>query len=423
MEEIKISVICLTYNHEKYIEDTIKGIMMQNVDFKYEVIFHDDASEDNTVQIIKKYESEHKEIIRTICQTENQFKRKKNVQFLCSIFDLCRGKYIALCEGDDFWIDTHKLQKQVDFLDRNSEYVLTAHNSVRLTCLDGTLKVMNPYSDTKSVTAEEIIMQYNGNIATASIVIRKETLTEIEEMFWEYDVGDWPLQLASITKGKIYYFDRIMSVYRFAHKGSWTAEWEKDFDKTFAHCVGMIEFLIRYEGYTNHIYDIYIITRIQRYVASVLDMFIFKDKTLFYEKYEQLSRRKEKRYHVVIKELRRVFEQTFDENYYDKKLEKFVKGNERILIFGAGDYAGKLARQLINSKVYFDGFVVSDMKDKRNEYWGKPVWSINDFPFAKDKVGIIIGIKPIIWNELVGVLMENRIDRYICPFMFEVNKN
>ena len=123
-KEILVTVICLTYNHEKYIRECIDGFVMQKTNFAYEVIIHDDASTDNTAEIIKEYQQKYPDIIIPILQTENQYSKKVPIG-KTFIYPRAKGKYIALCEGDDYWIDPYKLQKQVDFLEDNPDYVLS----------------------------------------------------------------------------------------------------------------------------------------------------------------------------------------------------------------------------------------------------------------------------------------------------------
>ena len=108
-----LSCCCITYNHEKFISQAIEGMLIQETDFPFEIILHDDASTDSTAEIIKKYAGRYPNIIRTILQKENQYVQKKNIMAIP--IREARGRYIASLEGDDYWIDPLKLQKQVDF--------------------------------------------------------------------------------------------------------------------------------------------------------------------------------------------------------------------------------------------------------------------------------------------------------------------
>ena len=121
MEEknIMVSICCITYNQEKYIKDAIEGFLMQKTNFLFEIIIHDDASTDKTADIIREYQQKYPDKIRTILQKENQY--KKGVRNSYTVFKEAKGKYIAFCEGDDYWIDENKLQKQVNYMEEHED--------------------------------------------------------------------------------------------------------------------------------------------------------------------------------------------------------------------------------------------------------------------------------------------------------------
>ena len=125
-EDILVSICCITYNHASYIRQCLDGFMMQKTDFKFEVLIHDDASTDGTEEIIREYEKKYPEVIKPLYEKENQWVQGRRGN---KFFNYPRaiGKYIALCEGDDYWIDPYKLQKQVDFLENNLEYSYICH--------------------------------------------------------------------------------------------------------------------------------------------------------------------------------------------------------------------------------------------------------------------------------------------------------
>ena len=125
-EKIKVSIICMAYNHEKFISKALDGFLMQKTNFEYEILISDDASTDNTTQIIKEYEKKYPEIIKVIYQKENQY--SKGIAPSMFLYEIAQGKYLSFCEGDDYWTDENKLQKQVDFLEENKEYYAVYHN-------------------------------------------------------------------------------------------------------------------------------------------------------------------------------------------------------------------------------------------------------------------------------------------------------
>ena len=127
MEKPLVSIACTTYNHEKYIAHAIEGFLMQYTPFPIEIIIHDDASTDGTADIIRKLGMSHR-IIKPIFQETNQFSLKKK-PLGTYVIPQCRGKYIALCEGDDYWTDPYKLKKQVDVLESHPEFAMCFTNS------------------------------------------------------------------------------------------------------------------------------------------------------------------------------------------------------------------------------------------------------------------------------------------------------
>ncbi|NKQ12765.1 glycosyltransferase family 2 protein [Pseudomonas sp. SST3] len=122
-----LSIVCLAYNHADFISETLDGFLLQETDFPFEVIVHDDASTDGTAAIIRDYAKRYPSVIKPIYQQENQY--CQGIPFSTRLFAQAHGKYIAYCEGDDYWTDPHKLQIQVDFLEHHHDYVITYHDA------------------------------------------------------------------------------------------------------------------------------------------------------------------------------------------------------------------------------------------------------------------------------------------------------
>ena len=129
-QPLMVTIRCITYNHEPYIRQCLEGFVMQKTNFRFEAIVHDDASTDGTAAIIREYAEKYPDIIKPIYETENQYSKRDGS--LRRIMDAhTHGKYVAMCEGDDYWIDPLKLQKQVDFLEDNPEYGMV-HTNFRI---------------------------------------------------------------------------------------------------------------------------------------------------------------------------------------------------------------------------------------------------------------------------------------------------
>jgi len=224
MNKPLVSVCCITYNHEKYIRDAIEGFLMQKTTIPIEILIHDDASTDGTADIIKEYEAKCPDIIKPIYQTENQYSKGIN-PYPVFVYPRARGKYIALCEGDDYWIDPYKLQKQVDFLEANPDCSLCFHASKHIYAKNPArfyIQKPKPIPADKKFDIKDAILGGGGFMATNSMVFLREYIIEPPEWMAKAPVGDLPLMLILASRGKMAYIDEIMSVYRIMTENSWS---------------------------------------------------------------------------------------------------------------------------------------------------------------------------------------------------------
>lgn len=219
-----VSIKCLTYNHEKYISQALDGFLMQKTDFPFEIVVHDDASTDKTAEIVREYEKKYPNIIKPIYELENQYS-KPGISINDIIFPYLKGKYIAICEGDDYWIDENKLQMQVDFLENNPEYGMCFHNALKYDYTNNRKFMFND-ENFKELTLKNLILEWH--IPTASIVLLREVMDKKMPAKGEYPQGDILFHLAGFDFGKIYYFPQIMSVYRYNVVGSATSRSNAD---------------------------------------------------------------------------------------------------------------------------------------------------------------------------------------------------
>lgn len=223
-----VSICCITYNHEKYIRDALEGFVMQKTNFKFEAIVHDDASTDNTTTIIREYAEKYPDIIKPIIETENQFS-KQDGSLNKIMISACKGKYIAFCEGDDYWTDPYKLQKQVDFMENHPGCSLTYHACENLF---ETSNVYGLYGDTvePSYTSITLLQSY---FHTATIVVRNDVFKSDlykKALATKCKSGDTILCLAASRMGTLNGFNEKMSAYRRHDKGfSFDLESPKNF--------------------------------------------------------------------------------------------------------------------------------------------------------------------------------------------------
>lgn len=417
MNEILVSIWCLTYNHELYIRDAIEGFLAQKTSFGYEIIIHDDASTDKTAEIIREYEQKYPNLIRGIYQEENQFgKNQPSIEWILELEKQnCKGKYIALCEGDDYWIDAQKLQLQVDYLEAHPECIMTVHDTIDMDYKNYTVNSRSIFAKDCTIPPNMIIMQ-DILIPAASIMHRKELLL-MDKPFLNMGIGDFPMELFALTKGEVYYFSRIMSVYRYRHQDSWTTTITEGQNLYFIHNILMINFLLFFNDYTNRVYEKFIMSKLQRHVDTVIVLPKCKKiETVFdfYEEYDELTHKK---YHEIFERIERIYLQIFDENYLNMEVYNFAKKFKSIIIMGAGRYAEIVKKQLDKQEIEVKGFAVSDNQETKGRYLEKPVWKLKDIPFDIENMGIIIGINPVHWTEIVDALEGKKISNYICPFL------
>ena len=209
MNKPKISACLITFNHENFIRECLEGAISQIGDFDYEIIIGDDCSSDNTKQICLEYSTKYPNLIKYT-------KRNNNLGMIgnwIATISECSANYIALCEGDDYWTDPYKLQKQVDFLEANSDYVLSFHK----------VKILKPSGEfvddfitnvPENYETQETLARLGNYIHTPSVVFRNIKM-EFPPEFSLSPVGDYFLYIMLTEHGKLKYLEEEMAVYRY----------------------------------------------------------------------------------------------------------------------------------------------------------------------------------------------------------------
>lgn len=262
--EIEVSVLCLAYNHKKYIKQALDSIITQKTQFPFEVVVHDDNSTDGTTEIIKQYAESYPDLIHPIYECENQFSNGKDV-FLDLSLPHIKGKYIALCECDDYWTDDSKLQRQYDIMETHPELDMCACRAVEISGVNGLeLQEIRPKKEDSILTAAEVILEGGRYLATASLFFRKSIITwqmGFEKIF----CFDYTHQIKGALRGGIYYLDRKMVAYRRGVEGSWTVRVEKDKEKRDLYKKKEVEMLRELDRETQ-IYHTVINQRLAAYI-------------------------------------------------------------------------------------------------------------------------------------------------------------
>lgn len=216
--EVMVSVACITYNHEPYIREAIEGFLTQRTTFRVEVFIHDDASTDSTADIVREYQRRDPHIIRSICQTENQYSQGNRPSLI--VKEHLTGKYLAICEGDDYWSDPLKLQKQVLFLEENAEYGLVHSDCDKYLQRSGTW-VRNANRDSENHIEpsgpKELfykLMSLDYKVRTATVLYRHDLIRNKQPRKRRFPMGDTPmwLELCHVTRFK--YLNEVTAVYR-----------------------------------------------------------------------------------------------------------------------------------------------------------------------------------------------------------------
>lgn len=249
-----VSINCITYNHEKYIRDAIEGFLMQKTNFDFEILIGEDCSTDYTLEIVKGYVDRFPEKIKLITSDVNVGWRKNSERVLAN----SQGKYIALCEGDDFWTDPHKLQKQVDYMESHAECSFCFHAA---SIVDASGKQTNrrfrSYEKSGICLTGDVIEGGGEFCPTASILFPKKLVENLPTFYQNAHVGDYPLQMWLAIQGYGYYFDEDMASYRSGATGSWTSQLNSGADaieKNINIMKSDIKLLHEFDEYTNQMY-------------------------------------------------------------------------------------------------------------------------------------------------------------------------
>lgn len=277
--EYMVFVSCMTYNHSLYIKEALDGFCMQQTNFPFVCCIYDDASTDGEPAIIKDYLSEifdlHNEIVR--CEETEDYSlifarhktnsncyfavyfmkynhyqiKKSKIPYSSEWRDI--SKYYSICEGDDYWTDPLKLQKQVDFMESHPEHSLCFHAHTNL--IGGEKVETKRYEAlNEDVPVEDIILGDGGFMATASMLYRPDLITNVPEWRKKAKTGDYSLALHLATVGKVGYLPDNMSCYRVATNGSWTRRIQNDNEMYNEWYNGSMEMLNEFDAWSSKRY-------------------------------------------------------------------------------------------------------------------------------------------------------------------------
>jgi len=254
MDEITVSIICVTYCQEKYISRALDSFLSQKTDFKFEILINDDASTDRTPEIIAEYEKKYPGIVRPVYQKENLY--SKGIWIGDTILlPMARGKYLAFCEGDDYWSDVNKLQKQVDFLESHPDYTVCVHNTLYHYLKNG--KKEKAFGDTaKDLKLEDCVMCGSQSFHYSSMLVRTDFYkTKPSFVTLAGIVEDYPDSVFYTLDGKVFYMPDTMSVHDIGTDNSWTRTILPFHETRAQFFQGIVDMLNAANEYSQHKYE------------------------------------------------------------------------------------------------------------------------------------------------------------------------
>lgn len=262
---IEVSVYCLAYNHEKFIKKCLDGFVCQKTNFRFEVIIHDDASTDHTADIIKEYAEKYPDIIKPVLQTQNQYSKGISILYTYIAAKL-QGRYIAICEGDDYWINENKLQIQYDYMTAHPDCTACVHNAIVHNCSNNSEWFVTNCQIEKDYSIDEIITGGGGLFATNSTFIKKEIFLNKPECFNCRGVGDYQNMMYAAIHGTVHYFPLFMSVYNKNVTNSWTDRIWNNADNRIKHYRELMNMLKNVDDYYQ-----------QKYTKPITEMILYTE--------------------------------------------------------------------------------------------------------------------------------------------------
>lgn len=416
-----LTIFCVTFNHANYICDCFEGFLAQKTDFDYKIVVFDDASNDGTTDIVREYCEKHPTLFQAFIAKENIYKNPFREKILSVLkLEYVIGKYVAGCEGDDYWIDENKLQKQVDYMEKHPECILCTHNCVWYNCKDSIQKICNEGLSSGRIEAEDIILQKNV-IQTASFFYRRELLLK-RMNFFDCSVGDYSILLCALTCGYIYYDSSVMSVYRYETEGSWSKKMNSVINNgsfIVNTNLGIVDFLYNYNEYTNGKYKKVIIRKIWSCCENIIETCCANKKNI--RDMYKICMEDKARFWVSFNNYIDMLEKVQSElncEYVSSKIMDFIEEADKIYVMGIGKYSNILTEKLTNSNIDFEGYIVSDTYNNPKEFRGKRVFGLKEIFGYSENVKVLVGILILDKGDIVDCLEEAHIANYIMPFNF-----
>lgn len=291
MSNKSITVVVMAYNQRDYVKQCINSILDQQIDIDFDILIHDDCSDDGTHEILVNYQRQYPEKITIIHQESRKFLIDGfNMMIYKYVIPHVKSKYVAYCDGDDYWCDPLKLKKQYKFMESHPDYSMCFHNAFQLrTNNDMSSKWF--IKDEGDINVSDLINDRPGVcVATSSIFLKSETFKDFSEWRKRFPVEDVPMYITAALHGKIHRLKDIMCVYRQFAVGSWSTQNKERQDRKIKHLKDLKEATTYFDICTDFKYHDLVIAQIERCDFRIA--FLNRDfKTIFSIKYKRFLKR------------------------------------------------------------------------------------------------------------------------------------
>lgn len=355
-EHCVVSICMLTYNHGEYIRDALEGILMQETNFAFEILIHDDASVDHTASIIREYETRYPSIIKPICQTINQHQLGIKISPVYN-YPRANGDYVAWCEGDDCWIDKSKLQTQIDAMKNNPHCHLSFHPAKEIDCSEacGGERIIGIYAGADEIIPlQDIMHRKYAMIPTASCIITQNAKRELLQFLQGKSyltLGDLYMQFFGARRGGALYIHRVMSIYRICTAHSWTRSIKENFDHRLQHELAMIKSYRELDIFTRHHYT-------KEFKLLIIQRIFWLG--------QMYKKNNDNRYHKIYSRFYKTLV---------TQLHNMNSNDEKYIIYGAGTGSEFILKTLLPEKVV--GFLDADSLKDGMKFADKPIVSLD----------------------------------------------
>lgn len=260
----ELTVIIMTYNQKDYIAQALESVLSQKIDVDFDILIHDDCSDDGTYEIIADYQNRYPDLIRVIKEDKRRFlKEGFNMMIFNHVVPYINSKYIAYLDGDDYWCDNNKLQKQYDYMTSNPNYSMCFHAAYQLK-KDGDMSSKWFFANEGDIDMSDVVNDQPGiRIATSSIFLTSEAFKDFSEWRKIFPVEDVPMYMTALLYGNVHRFKEPMSVYRQFSIGSWSSQNIDNKERVLSHLNGIITGIKMFDAQTKFVYHDMVVRQIE----------------------------------------------------------------------------------------------------------------------------------------------------------------